>query len=63
MHKLTPRQREVLEFIETWVGEFVYAPTFREIGEAMDISPNAVVGHLNSLENKGYIIIKFINNN
>jgi repressor LexA len=51
---LTPRQRQVLEFIRANSG--LYGPTVREIAAALSIrSPNGVVCHLRALEKKGVI--------
>ena len=56
MRKLTGRQREVIAFIRGHQAEHGYAPTIREIGDAMGISStNAVNDHLKALERKGRI--------
>ncbi len=56
MQTLTRRQREILEFIHTAIGERGYPPTIREIGEAFGIrSTNGVNDHLKALERKGYL--------
>ena len=56
MRKLTSRQREVIAFIREHQAEHGYAPTIREIGEAMGIrSTNGVNDHLKALERKGWI--------
>lgn len=53
---ITLRQRQVLEFIRRKVYRTGLSPTVREIAEYMGIrSPNGVVGHLDALEEKGYI--------
>lgn len=55
--KLTERQKKILDFIRRQIQTRGYGPTIREIGHAFDIaSPNGVVGHLNALENKGFIL-------
>lgn len=54
--KLTERQKKILDFIQKQIQTRGYGPTIREIGHAFNIaSPNGVAGHLNSLENKGFI--------
>jgi len=54
--ELSPRQQEVLDFIEQFLREAGSPPTLREIGKAMGIrSTNAVNDHLNALERKGAI--------
>lgn len=53
---LTRRQRQVLEFIARKIRERGYPPSVREIGEGVGLrSSSTVHGHLNRLEDKGYI--------
>lgn len=53
---LTRRQRQVLEFIALRIRERGYPPSVREIGEAIGLSSSSTVhGHLNRLEEKGFI--------
>ena len=52
--QLTPRQREVYDFIRQHSA--FYGPAIREIAAGLQIrSPNGVVCHLDALERKGYI--------
>ncbi|HEX6971176.1 MAG TPA: transcriptional repressor LexA, partial [Limnochordia bacterium] len=54
--ELTPRQRQILEFIKREVGAKGYPPSVREIGQAVGLSSSSTVhGHLGKLEAKGYI--------
>ena len=56
---LTPRQREIYEFVKDNIMNRGYGPTVREIGEEFDIkSPNGVMCHLKALEKKGLITRK-----
>ncbi|MEM9187513.1 MAG: transcriptional repressor LexA [Planctomycetota bacterium] len=56
MDQLTPRQREVLDFITDKITGRGYGPTVREIGDNFEIkSPNGVMCHLKALEKKGLI--------
>ena len=56
LDSLTPRQREVLDFIRKKIEGRGYGPTVREIGEEFKIaSPNGVMCHLKALEKKGAI--------
>lgn len=56
MDDLSPRQREVLEYLANIIQQRGVPPTFREIGQAMDIgSTNGVSEHIRALERKGYI--------
>ena len=55
--QLTPRQREIYEFIRDKIENRGYGPTVREIGQAFKInSPNGVMCHLNALVKKGLIL-------
>jgi repressor LexA len=56
MTDLTPRQRQVLEFIDAEVHRRGYPPSVREIGEAVGLSsPSTVHAHLAALQDKGYL--------
>ncbi|TWT72703.1 LexA repressor [Posidoniimonas polymericola] len=56
LDQLTPRQREVFDFIRDLICNRGYGPTVREIGENFSInSPNGVMCHLKALEKKGLI--------
>ena len=56
MSDLTPRQRQVLEFIDADVRRRGYPPSVREIGEAVGLSSSSTVhAHLAALEEKGYL--------
>jgi repressor LexA len=53
---LTKRQKEILDYIETFIGDQGYAPSFEEIAESFGYSSLATVHeHLSNLERKGYI--------
>lgn len=54
--KLTPRQKNIYEFIKDRILNRGYGPTVREIGTEFGIrSPNGVMCHLKALEKKGLI--------
>jgi len=54
--RLTDRQQEVLEFIQTKITRDGYPPTIREIGDHLGIrSTNGVNDHLKALSRKGYL--------
>ncbi len=54
--QLTPRQKEIYDFIRKKIESRGYGPTVREIGLAFDIkSPNGVMCHLKALVKKGLI--------
>ncbi len=56
LNSLTPRQREIYDFIREKIHGRGYGPTVREIGEAFEIkSPNGVMCHLKALQKKGLI--------
>jgi repressor LexA len=53
---LTPRQREVLDFIGLTVNERGYPPSVREIGTAVGLnSPSTVHSHIETLQRLGYL--------
>lgn len=53
---LYPRERQLLDFITQFIQRFGYAPTLKEIGEAMGMgSPATVHEHIDRLRMKGYI--------
>lgn len=55
--QLTPRQREIYDFIREKIERRGYGPTVREIGLGFAIkSPNGVMCHLKALEKKGLIL-------
>ncbi|ODA43010.1 transcriptional repressor LexA [Desulfosporosinus sp. BG] len=53
---LSQRQMKILEFIKEEIRKKGYPPAVREIGEAVGLlSSSTVHGHLQTLEDKGYI--------
>ena len=57
LSSLTPRQRQIYEFIRKKIDGRGFPPTVREIGLEFDIkSPNGVMCHLKALVKKGLII-------
>jgi len=53
---LTKRQKEILDFIRSFVEEYGYSPSFEEIAEFFGYRSLATVHeHLSNLEAKGYI--------
>jgi repressor LexA len=53
---LTERQRQIFEFLATYVDAHGYPPTVREIGEAVGLaSPSTVHAHLANLERAGLL--------
>ena len=55
MTGLTVRQREVLEFINTYVDRHPYPPSIRELSDHFSISVRAGYDHLKALQKKGYV--------
>jgi repressor LexA len=53
--RLTDRQREVLEFIQTFTEAHGVPPTVREIGGRFHVTPRAAFDHLRALERKGFL--------
>jgi repressor LexA len=53
---LPPRQQRILVTIRDWVVKHGYAPSSRQIGEAVGLrSSSSVSKHLASLEDKGFL--------
>jgi repressor LexA len=53
---VTRRQKQLLDYLETYLGENGYAPTLEEIGAHLQLSSLATVHkHLRNLEEKGLI--------
>jgi repressor LexA len=56
MEKLTRRQRDVFEYIKTYMNEHGYAPCVRDICNALNLkSTSTAHAHLTKLEEKEYI--------
>ncbi|MBM3451278.1 MAG: transcriptional repressor LexA [Armatimonadetes bacterium] len=56
MQPLSPRQREVLEYVSKTIGEQGIVPTVREVARALGVrSPATVQQHIDSLAKKGYL--------
>ena len=56
MDPLTPRQRDVLDYVRDSTAERGFPPTLREIGRHLGIrSTNGVSSHLSALTRKGYL--------
>src|ERR1700693_5630923 len=52
----TKKQKEILEFIEKFINEHGYSPSYREIMAGVDYSSIATVGvHVNSLISRGQL--------
>lgn len=53
---LTPKQKEVLDFIVSFINEHDYAPSYREIASGLKLaSPSTVHTHIQSLRLRGYL--------
>jgi repressor LexA len=53
---LSPRQKSLLTYLETFLAERGYAPTLAEMATALGVSSlQAVKDHLTALERKGYL--------
>lgn len=56
MAMLTKRQKQMAEYLESYIGEHGYAPTLAEVGQYFGLSSLATVHkHLRNLEQKGVI--------
>jgi repressor LexA len=55
MKKLTARQKEVLDFITSFVDDHAYPPTIREMGDRFSMSIKGAYDHVKALEKKGFL--------
>jgi SOS-response transcriptional repressors (RecA-mediated autopeptidases) len=56
---LSPRQRDTLEAIISYIDEHDHAPTYAEIGVRMDANKRTVSHHVDRLQDKGWIDRKY----
>lgn len=53
---LTPKQKEVLDFIVNFIHDRGYAPSYREIAGGLELaSPSTVHAHIQALRLRGYL--------
>jgi repressor LexA len=53
---LTPKQKEVLDFIVSFIHDKGYPPSFREIASGLELaSPSTVHVHIQALRERGYL--------
>ncbi|MEK7565327.1 MAG: transcriptional repressor LexA [Patescibacteria group bacterium] len=56
MRNLTPRQKQILDFVTKYSNKKGYAPSHKEIGKHFKLTSSATISqHLEALTNKGYI--------
>jgi len=56
LEKLTPKQKEVLDYIKSFSAENKYPPSVRETAQALDVSSPATIHvHIQKLIEKGYL--------
>jgi len=55
-YPITKRQKEVLDFIKSYIGHNGYSPTLEEMKKRLHLSAVSTVHqHINALIDKGYI--------
>jgi len=53
---LTPKQKAILDYLQSFFAEYGYSPTYREIAERFNLkSQGSVAQYLEALEEKGYL--------
>ena len=58
MKNLTERQKEILDLIKSYIGNYGFPPTRADISKELGFkSANAAEQHLRAIEKKGYIKI------
>jgi SOS-response transcriptional repressor LexA len=55
---ITPRQREIFDFIKGYIEKYRVPPTLQEIAESFGFYVNAAAQHIGVLEKKGWIGIR-----
>jgi repressor LexA len=56
MSNLTPKQKEVLDYIVSFINDRGYPPSFREIASGLNLaSPSTVHVHIQALRERGFI--------
>lgn len=55
MKTLTKRQEAIRKYIEDFIGQRGYSPTFREIGRHFGIKVRGSYDHLKALRRKGVV--------
>jgi hypothetical protein len=54
--ELTPRQRDIVEFVNAFTAEHGYCPSYREIGEGVGLrSPASVHSQVEKLKSRGVL--------
>ena len=53
---MSERQKEIYEYIKSFISEYKYSPSIREIGKAVGLkSPATVHVHLDKMRENGFI--------
>ena len=52
---LTPKQKQIFEFIRKYIKEKDYSPSLEEIGRRFDLVKSTVHQHIETLREKGYL--------
>src|SRR3989344_9547733 len=52
---LTPRQKQVLDFVTSYTKKRGFAPSIKEMGQRMGLAISTIHQHLMALQNKGYL--------
>jgi|TARA_R110002153_G_scaffold63634_1_gene170652 repressor LexA len=53
---LTPRQKDVLDFVVSYQSDKGFSPTYKEIAEGVGVSSvGGVAAHVKKIEARGYI--------
>ncbi|MCX7833271.1 MAG: transcriptional repressor LexA [Ignavibacteria bacterium] len=55
MHKLTGKQKKILDYLEKYIKDNDYPPTLKEIADYFNLTIGTVQDHIYALEKKGYI--------
>jgi repressor LexA len=50
---LSPRQKQIYDFIKGYIAENGFTPSFEDIAEGMKLSSSTIVAHITSMKRKG----------
>lgn len=55
MHSLTPKQKQILDFLALYFEKHGYSPSLEEISKRFDKSVPTIFQHIESLKSKGFL--------
>ena len=59
MEKLSPRQKEIFDFIARYVTENGFCPSLADVAQGVGMHNSTAMAHINALKKKGYIVSEY----